>query len=79
MMRAITAAVVGVIANLAVWFASHVLVPAGYPDLYAVVITTVALIGLIRWRWSVLPVVLGAALLGVIKLLLFSALWPRGG
>jgi hypothetical protein len=32
----------------------------------AVAISAVALIGMLRWKWDVIPVVLGAALAGLI-------------
>jgi len=64
-LAAITAAVVGVVANLSVWFAGHVVFPAGNLDPFALVIGLVALIGLIRWKWDVVPVVLGAGLAGL--------------
>ena len=71
-LAAVTAAVVGVIANLAVWFALHVLFrregAAGWPDpasldWRALVIAAVAALLLFRLRWSV-PVVLAAAAAG---------------
>ena len=65
-LAAITAAVVGVIANLSVFFASHVIFPQGRLDLFALVVSVVALAGLIRWKWDVVPVVLGAGLAGLI-------------
>jgi chromate transporter len=64
-LAAITAAVVGVIANLSVWFAGHVIVPGGRLDPFALVIGVVALVGLVRWKWDVVPVVLGAGLAGL--------------
>jgi chromate transporter len=68
----ITAAVVGVILNLAVWFGLHALFPGGTAiDWFAVVISMVALIGLLRWRWDIIPVVLGAGTLGLIWELIF--------
>ncbi|MBM3524306.1 MAG: chromate efflux transporter [Alphaproteobacteria bacterium] len=46
---AITAAVVGVILNLAVFLAGAVLVPSGRPDLVAIAVAALALIALIRF------------------------------
>jgi chromate transporter len=66
-LAAITAAVVGVVANLSVWFAGHVVFPAGHLDPYALIIGLVALVGLIRWKWDVVPVVLGAGVLGLFR------------
>jgi chromate transporter len=65
-LAAITAAVVGVIANLSIWFAGHVVFPAGILDPFALLVGVVALIGLVRWKWDVVPVVLGAGLAGLI-------------
>ncbi len=68
----ITAAVVGVILNLAVWFGFKVLFPAGRPvNWFGVVVCCVAFTGMVRWKWGIIPVVLGAGGLGLIwKLLL---------
>lgn len=61
----ITAAVVGVILNLAVWFGIHVLFPqAPNVDWFALLVCIVAFIGLVRWRWNIIAVVVGAGLLG---------------
>jgi chromate transporter len=65
-LTAITAAVVGVIANLSVWFAGHVIVPDGRLDPFTLVLSLVVLAGLIRWKWNVVMVVLGAGLAGLI-------------
>ena len=70
-LAAITAAVVGVVANLSVWFAGHVMFPAGHLDPFALVLGLVTLVGLIRWNWGVIPVVLGSGLMGLIYHLLF--------
>ncbi len=66
-LSAITAAVVGVILNLAVWFALHALFPAkGMVDWFAVVVGLVAFAGMIKWKWDIIPVVVGAGLLGLL-------------
>lgn len=81
-LSAITAAVVGVILNLAVTFAIFALFdsvarsgagPVEFPwpdwstvDLFAAVVATVAFVGLWRARWNVLAVVLVSALAGLI-------------
>jgi chromate transporter len=65
-LSAVTAAVVGVVLNLAVWFGFHVLVPAGQTDWFAVVVAAVAFLGMTKWKWGVIPVVLGGGLLGLI-------------
>jgi chromate transporter len=63
----VTAAVVGVILNLAIWFGLHVILPAtGHVDLFAIVICAVAFVGMLHWKWNIVPVVLGSGLLGLI-------------
>lgn len=62
----ITAAVVGVILNLGVWFAFRVFFPhAGKLDWFALTLSIVALIGILRWNWSVIAVVVGSGALGL--------------
>jgi chromate transporter len=71
-LSAITAAVVGVILNLAVWFGLHVLWPSvGGVDWFAVVVSAVAFVGLVKWKWDVIPLVVGAGLAGLGYQLLF--------
>jgi chromate transporter len=71
-LSAITAAVVGVILNLAVWFGLHVLFPEGHGlDLFALIVSVIAFAGVIRWKWGVIPVVLGASLAGLIFKIMF--------
>ena len=66
-LSAVTAAVVGVVLNLAVWFGVHVLFPAsGLIDWFAATVSVSAFVGIIRWKWGVIPVILGAGILGVI-------------
>ena len=66
-LSAVTAAVVGVVLNLAVWFGIHVLFPDGKMlDWFALVLSAVAFIGMLRWKWDVIPVVIGSGLLGLI-------------
>ncbi len=80
MLATVTAAVVGVIANLALWFALHVLfrevtqVTAGsatfaWPDwrtadLAAIVLSIAAAIALLRWRINLVRVLLASGALG---------------
>jgi len=72
-LSAITAVVVGVVLNLAVWFAGHVIVPApGQIDWFAVAVGLVAFVGMLKWRWEVVPVVAGSAAAGLIYGLVFS-------
>jgi len=66
-LSAITAAIVGVVLNLAVWFAMHVFSPQpGVIDWFAFAISTVALLGMLRWKWDIIPIVLGSGLVGLI-------------
>jgi chromate transporter len=65
----ITAAVVGVIANLAVFFAYHVLWPqglAGHVDWWSAVIGIAAAMALFRFKLGVIPVVLGSGTVGLL-------------
>jgi chromate transporter len=67
-MAGITAAVVGVIANLAVFFALHVLWPHGSGGPFewpAAVIGSAAAVALFRFRRGVIPVILGSGLAGL--------------
>ena len=65
-LSAITAAVVGVILNLAVWFAWHIVHPAPTRwDWFAVALGVLAFTGL-QWRkWNVIYTILACAALGV--------------
>ena len=66
-LSAITAAVVGVVLNLAVWFALNALFPNHHQlDWFALGLTVVALVGMLKWHWDVIPVVLGSGLVGLI-------------
>ena len=71
-LSAITAAIVGVILNLAVWFGLHVLLPQGKGlDWFALSVSLLAFVGMVKWKWDVIPVVLGAGVAGLLfKLLL---------
>jgi chromate transporter len=63
----VTAAVVGVILNLALWFGLHVIFPRnGKVDWFAVVVCAVAFVGMLRWKWNIVPIVLGSGLVGLI-------------
>jgi len=67
-LTAITAAVVGVIVNLAVFFAYHVLWPKGLSGPFefpSAVIGALAAIALFRFKAGVIPVVLASALAGM--------------
>ena len=66
-LSAITAAVVGVVMNLAVWFALNALFPGRAAiDWFAVVVSAIAFVGMLRWKWDVVPVVVGSGLFGLI-------------
>ncbi len=67
-LSAITAAVVGVIVNLAVFFAGHVLWPQGLTGRFewpSAVIGIAAAIALFRLKTGVIPVVIGAGVAGL--------------
>jgi len=56
-----------VILNLAVWFGFHVLFPgAGPVDWFALAVTIVAFAGMLKWRWPIIPVVLGSGVAGLL-------------
>jgi chromate transporter len=72
---AITAAVVGVIANLALWFATHVLFAqvsdAGMPDLDSLrvvpaILTAIALLLMFALRWNLARTLVTCAVLGAV-------------
>ena len=68
-LAAVTAAVTGVIVNLALFFATHVFFPSGLratPDLVSVAIAAAAAIALFRFKLGVIPVILAAGALGVV-------------
>jgi len=72
-LSAVTAAVVGVVLNLAVWFGLHVIFPGdGTVDSFAILVGTVAFIGMIRWKWDIVPVVLLAGFSGLVFKVFFS-------
>ena len=74
-LSAVTAAVVGVVLNLAVWFGLHVIFPSpGTVDWFAVLAGTVALVGMVRWKWDIAPVVLIAGFAGLIFKMFLSHL-----
>ena len=67
-LTAITAAVVGVILNLALFFAAHVLWPQGWGgpvDLAAALITLGAGVALFRFKVGVMPMLATSALVGL--------------
>ena len=65
-LSAVTAAIVGVVMNLAVWFGFHALFPGnGSLDWFALAISVVAFIGMMRWKWDVVAVVIASGLVGL--------------
>ncbi len=72
-LTAITAAVVGVILNLALFFAYHVLWPQGFGghfDAVSALIALAAAVALFRFKVGVLPLLAGCALVGLAVTLL---------
>jgi len=66
-LAAVTAAVVGVILNLAVWFALQVVFPAhAAVDGFALVIGIAALVALERFKVGIVPVVIAGGALGLL-------------
>jgi chromate transporter len=74
-LTAITAAVVGVIASLALFFAQHVFFPDAAQsvgifnriDYYAVSLAFLAILALVKWNVSVIKLVLGFAIIGLLQ------------
>jgi chromate transporter len=65
-LTAVTASVVGVILNLAVWFGLHVFLPAkGMVDWFAIALAVAAFVALERFKVSVITVVLASGLAGL--------------
>ncbi|MBC7943680.1 MAG: chromate transporter [Burkholderiales bacterium] len=72
----ITAAVVGVILNLVVFFAYHVLWPQGLGGAFewlSAVIGIAALIALFRYKIGIIPVIAACGLIGLLARLLVMA------
>ncbi|MES1982687.1 MAG: chromate efflux transporter [Pseudomonadota bacterium] len=68
-LSAITAAVVGVILNLALFFAYHVFWThglSGTTDWFSMLLTSAAMVALFRFKAGVIPVILGSGILGMI-------------
>ena len=62
----VTAAVVGVILNLAVWFGVHVLFVNGNIDWGAAIICVAAFIAMLHYKMDIIPVILASGLLGIV-------------
>lgn len=70
-LSAVTAAIVGVILNLAVWFALRVFLSnAGVIDWFAIALCAAAFVAMLRYKIDIIPVVFGSGLLGLIYQLL---------
>ena len=71
-LSAITAAVVGVVLNLAVFFGLHVFFPPDgriellHLDGIALAVALVAFVGMLRWKWDIIVVVLGGVVFGLL-------------
>lgn len=71
-LTAITACVVGVILNLAVWLGLHALfgspdtIGLAHLDLFTLAVAVVVFAGMHRFRWGIIPVVLGSAAAGLL-------------
>jgi len=68
----ITAAVVGVMASLAVFFARHVFFTNGGADWSSLLLAAAALAALMRWRAGLIPVIAACGALGLCYRLLFA-------
>jgi chromate transporter len=68
----ITAAVVGVVLNLAVWFGIKVILPGNSPDLFALVVAFASLVLLLKYHLPIHWLVPAGAAAGVIRHLLLS-------
>jgi chromate transporter len=65
-LSAVTAAVVGVVLNLFVVFTRHMLLPEAGPrfDWFALAAAAAAFVGMQRWKWGMIPVIVASALAG---------------
>jgi chromate transporter len=72
-LSAITAAIVGVVLNLAVWFGLRVFFPsAGIIDWFAIALCALAFVGMLRYKIDIVPVVLASGLFGLLFRLVIS-------
>jgi chromate transporter len=65
-LTAISAAVVGVIVSLAVFFGKHVFVAAGHPDWTAVAISAAACVALFRFKLGTIKLIAACAVAGLV-------------
>ena len=67
-LSAVTATVVGVVLNLTVWFALHVIFPAGERiDWFVAVVAAAAFVAMQRFKVGIIPIILTGAGLGLLK------------
>lgn len=67
-LSSITAAVVGVIASLAVHFGAEVIFPGRVSvDWLGLALVVGGFVGLVRWKWGVIPVILAGAAIGLAR------------
>ena len=68
-LNAISAAVVGVVVSLAVFFAQHIFVPDATfkVDALAILITLFSLVALVKWNLSIIKLVLLCGIIGVVN------------
>ena len=65
-LSAITAAIVGVVLNLAVWFGLRVFFPGnGTMDWFAILLCAAAFVAMLRYKIDIIPVIIGAGILGL--------------
>jgi len=77
-LTAITAAVVGVILNLAAFFAYHVLWPQGFDatfEWFAAIIGSIAFIALFKFKAGIVAVIIASAMAGLLYYLLLKSLF----
>lgn len=65
-LTAISAAVVGVIVSLAVFFGQHVFVKAGQPDIAAIAISAAACVALFCFRIGTIKLIFACAVVGLV-------------
>lgn len=66
-LSAVTASVVGVVLNLAVWFGWHIISPeAGVFDFFAIAVALAAFVAMQRFKIDVIPIVVASAVLGLV-------------
>ncbi|MEO7598993.1 MAG: chromate efflux transporter [Opitutus sp.] len=65
-LAAVTAAVVGVVLNLAVWFCQQTVWPGGALDGFALLVAIAAFVGLTRFRIPVITIVIASGMIGLL-------------